>query len=76
MLTKSRSYWSNTVSGLFSWESSWPVIGSGTAAGSVDRDAVVVRGAAQNGKSYMIGLSPLQYKNAVILPQLALPTYH
>jgi len=59
-------YWGPVVDGLFSWESSWPLrVGKGGMfPGDVSPDVKVMRGTAEHGKSYMIGLSPLQYKNA------------
>lgn len=62
-------YWGDVVDGLFSWESSWPSLdGDGSELpGSTALDAKVLQGTASRGKSYMIGISPLQYKNAVSL---------
>lgn len=51
------SYWGNIVDGLFSWESNWPQIGSGTTPGDVTQDQKVFGGAVMHGKQYMIGMS-------------------
>ncbi|KAK6850592.1 hypothetical protein PG995_004773 [Apiospora arundinis] len=54
------NYWGKTVDGLFTWETVWP-----SAAGEVtiDRDNKVAQGAVDHSKSYMVGLSSLQYKH-------------
>lgn len=59
-------YWGDVVDGLFSWECTWPVIGA-TNAGDMTNDTLLVNGTETHGKEYMVGLSPLQYKNAVSL---------
>ncbi|GME42242.1 Glycoside hydrolase family 71 [Neofusicoccum parvum] len=56
-------YWGDVVDGLFSWESSWPNVGQKNI-GDISLDKKVAAGAVQRKKSYMIGLSMLQYKNA------------
>lgn len=58
------SYWGDVVDGIFSWESTWPEVDSGTTPGSVSRDVTVLAGAKSNDKLYMAGLSPLQFKNS------------
>ncbi|CAF9933479.1 MAG: hypothetical protein ALECFALPRED_005605 [Alectoria fallacina] len=60
------SYWGNLVDGLFSWEAAWPVVGDSNSAdcGSMSPDIPVINGALNHGKSYMIALSTLQYKDA------------
>jgi hypothetical protein len=57
-------YWGGVVDGLFSWDSAWPVVDSGTTPGAVSRDATVLAGAKNHEKLYMIALSALQFKNA------------
>ncbi|TVY88433.1 Mutanase [Lachnellula willkommii] len=57
------SYWGDVVDGLFSWESTWPNVGA-TNDGDVTLDTTVSAGAVAHGKTYMIGLSLLQYKDA------------
>jgi hypothetical protein len=49
------AYWNNSVDGLFSWDSCWPNR-SDTDAGSIERDQVVIDGAAKNHKTYMVGM--------------------
>ncbi|TVY25040.1 Mutanase [Lachnellula hyalina] len=57
------SYWGSVVDGLFSWESTWPNVGA-TNDGDLTLDTTVQAGAVAHGKTYMIGLSLLQYKDA------------
>lgn len=61
-------YWGDVVDGLFSWESMWPqdpTIGPGQAyPGDTSLDEIVIAGTAKHHKSYMVGLSTLQYKDA------------
>ncbi|CAM1506137.1 Fc.00g057780.m01.CDS01 [Cosmosporella sp. VM-42] len=57
------SYWGGVVDGVFSWESAWPNVGN-TNAGDISLDQTVVAGTKSHGKSYMMPLSTLQYKNA------------
>lgn len=54
------NYWAKTVDGLFTWETAWPA-----AAGEVEvaRDNKVLAAAVDHQKSYMVGLSSLQYKH-------------
>ncbi|WKT51246.1 hypothetical protein QSH57_016216 [Fusarium oxysporum f. sp. vasinfectum] len=61
-----RSYWGPIVDGIFSWESAWPERKGfgGKYAGDVSIDVPVLSGAHKHDKLYMMGLSPLQYKNA------------
>ncbi|GME58339.1 glucan endo-alpha-glucosidase agn1 [Neofusicoccum parvum] len=60
------SYWGGVVDGLFSWEAMWPERNGlgGAFPGDTGPDETVAAGAEQRGKDYMIGLSPLQYKDA------------
>ncbi|KAJ0152877.1 Berberine bridge enzyme-like 21 [Fusarium oxysporum f. sp. albedinis] len=60
------SYWGPIVDGIFSWESAWPERKGfgGKYAGDVSIDVPVLSGAHKHDKLYMMGLSPLQYKNA------------
>ncbi|SCV50154.1 uncharacterized protein FFFS_09366 [Fusarium fujikuroi] len=60
------SYWGPIVDGIFSWESAWPERKGfgGKYAGDVSIDVPVLAGAHKHDKLYMMGLSPLQYKNA------------
>ncbi|KAH8766703.1 hypothetical protein F5883DRAFT_617262, partial [Diaporthe sp. PMI_573] len=50
-----------------SWESAWPQIADSVSSkpGDVSKDEKVPSSASGRDKGYMIGLSPLQYKNAV-----------
>ncbi|KAE9964512.1 hypothetical protein BLS_008270 [Venturia inaequalis] len=60
-------YWGSIVDGLFSWESAWPPAVSGLGGaypGDIGLDKIVQDGATARGKTYMIALSPLQYKNS------------
>lgn len=56
-------YWGGVVDGLFSWESTWPKVGAKND-GDVSLDNTVKGGASARGKSYMAGLSMLQYKDS------------
>lgn len=55
------------MDGLFSWEAAWPERAGygGAYPGDVGPDAPVAAGAEARGKDYMVGLSALQYKDAV-----------
>ncbi|RAK77969.1 uncharacterized protein BO72DRAFT_376165 [Aspergillus fijiensis CBS 313.89] len=62
-------YWGNLTDGLFSWESAWPALGQDAAdqsggIGGVARDQVIIDAAENEGASYMIPLSLMQYKNS------------
>ncbi|PYI22706.1 hypothetical protein BO99DRAFT_429649 [Aspergillus violaceofuscus CBS 115571] len=59
-------YWGDVVDGIFSWETSWPERKGfgGLTAGDVSVDVLPMAGAHNRSKPYMMGLSPLQYKNA------------
>ncbi|KAI1083428.1 glycosyl hydrolase family 71-domain-containing protein [Whalleya microplaca] len=59
-------YWSGVVDGLFSWEASWPTRNGkgGSFPGDISPDEPVIQGVLKRNKHYMIGLSPIQYKNA------------
>lgn len=59
-------YWGPVVDGIFSWETAWPERGGfgGKFAGDVSIDVTMAKSAAKHKKMYMMGLSPLQYKNA------------
>ncbi|KAI0006688.1 glycosyl hydrolase family 71-domain-containing protein [Xylariaceae sp. FL0662B] len=60
------AYWGDVVDGLFSWESSWTTRNGkgGSFPGDISPDKPVIQGVLKRHKYYMIGLSPLQYKNA------------
>lgn len=64
-----RAYWGSVVDGLFSWEAAWPKFGGfgGNFPGDISPDVTVMNGARAHNKTYMIGVSPLQYKDAVSL---------
>ncbi|PYI11000.1 hypothetical protein BO78DRAFT_304565 [Aspergillus sclerotiicarbonarius CBS 121057] len=59
-------YWGDVVDGIFSWETAWPARKGygGLTAGDVSVDMLPMAGAHNRSKPYMMGLSPLQYKNA------------
>ncbi|EEU34917.1 uncharacterized protein NECHADRAFT_79819 [Fusarium vanettenii 77-13-4] len=59
-------HWGQVVDGLFSWESAWPLReGKGGAfPGDIGPDKPLMAGMKKYNKKYMIGLSPLQYKDA------------
>jgi glucan endo-1,3-alpha-glucosidase len=50
------TYWGPMVDGLFSWESTWPVIDA-TDDGNITLDVTVMAGATAQNKPYMIGMS-------------------
>ncbi|KAL2291156.1 hypothetical protein FJTKL_13817 [Diaporthe vaccinii] len=67
----SEAWWGNwgpVLDGVSSWESAWPqIVGSDPSKpGDVSKDEKVLTSANGRDKGYMIGLSPLQYKNAFI----------
>lgn len=67
MLTLSRYYWGDVVDGIFSWESAWPErmgVG-GLFPGDVSVDLLPLKGAHAHNAPYMMGLSPMQYKDSV-----------
>ncbi|KAI0198279.1 glycoside hydrolase [Astrocystis sublimbata] len=56
--------WGDVVDGVFSWETNWP--GEADSPGtnvSSSRDEAVKKAADDAGKSYIMGLSSLQYKH-------------
>lgn len=57
------AYWGSVVDGLFSWESAWPNVGASNV-GDVSLDNTVIAGTSARGKTYMMAVSALQYKNA------------
>lgn len=59
-------YWGDYVDGLFSWESAWPERAGlgGQYPGDISPDQTVIGGTSSRGKSYMMPLSSLQYKDA------------
>ncbi|KAL7946861.1 glycoside hydrolase [Trichoderma barbatum] len=59
-------YWGHVLDGMFSWETAWPARGGvgGLYPGDVSVDVSVLRAAHDHGKRYMIGVSPLQYKDS------------
>ncbi|KAI1819253.1 glycoside hydrolase family 71 protein [Xylaria intraflava] len=56
--------WSDAVDGVFSWETNWPDVSDtpGTNVSSA-RDQAVKEAADTAGKTYVMGLSTLQYKH-------------
>ncbi|GME35786.1 glycoside hydrolase family 71 protein [Neofusicoccum parvum] len=56
-------YWGDVVDGIFSWESTWPIRGKSDTS-AFKNDSWVREGAFSNDKSYMLGMSMLQYKNS------------
>ncbi|KAI0854999.1 glycoside hydrolase family 71 protein [Xylaria cubensis] len=56
--------WGNAIDGVFSWETNWPDVSDtpGTNVSSA-RDAAVKQAADSVGKTYVMGLSTLQYKH-------------
>ncbi|KAH8193612.1 hypothetical protein TruAng_012222 [Truncatella angustata] len=57
-------YWGHTIQGAFSWETAWPRVGVPVSADDYSVDQVVVDRMFQHIKSYIIPLSPLQYKDS------------
>ncbi|KAL3483415.1 glycoside hydrolase [Aspergillus germanicus] len=57
------SQYNDIVDGYFSWESAWPQSIHGPENISSAGDQAVMNFARSTGKSYMMGLSALQYKN-------------
>ncbi|QDS76562.1 hypothetical protein FKW77_006819 [Venturia effusa] len=60
-------YWGGLVDGLFSWEAAWPPATTGVGGaypGDISLDRTVQAAALSRGKTYMMALSALQYKNA------------
>lgn len=55
--------WGVLIAGLFSWESTWPALGQVSTLQSVAVDQKPAWTKERN-KTYMIGLSMLQYKNS------------
>ncbi|KAI1187603.1 glycoside hydrolase family 71 protein [Nemania serpens] len=56
--------WGDIVDGVFSWETNWPDVSDTPAANvSSARDESVKRAADAAGKTYIMGLSTLQYKH-------------
>ncbi|TAQ88748.1 hypothetical protein B7494_g2922 [Chlorociboria aeruginascens] len=58
------SYWGGLLQGTFSWEAAWPQVGISATTDDISLDQVAINGAVAHGKTYMIALSPLQYKDA------------
>lgn len=59
-------HWGGVVDGLFTWESAWPLrdgVG-GAFPGDIAPDLPLIEGMKKYKRQYMIGLSPLQYKDA------------
>lgn len=63
------AYWEDLLEGTFSWELAWPErAGKGADfPGDISKDLIVMDSMKEHKKDYMIGLSSLQYKNAVSL---------
>ena len=59
-------HWGRVIEGVFGWESAWPYsdTSGGQYPGDVRSDVQVASGLTARGKSYMMPLSALQYKNA------------
>ncbi|KAI5865695.1 glycoside hydrolase family 71 protein [Durotheca rogersii] len=55
--------WGDAVDGVFSWETAWPDTSDVPVNVSSARDEAVKSAADAAGKTYMMGLSPLQYKH-------------
>ncbi|KAI1848594.1 hypothetical protein JX265_011552 [Neoarthrinium moseri] len=55
--------WGGVVHGIFSWETTWPSTSDTTSNVSTSQDDAIMTSAHKAGKSYMIGLSSLQYKH-------------
>ncbi|OJD38735.1 glycoside hydrolase family 71 [Diplodia corticola] len=55
--------WDGVIDGLFDWESAWPERGLSNTQ-SIAADVVQVDSTASQNKTYMIGMSMLQYKNS------------
>lgn len=55
-------YWGDLVQGVFSWETTWPKVGIETYSDDIDQ--IVIDGTYKHVKSYMVPLSPLQYKDS------------
>ncbi|KAI0506922.1 glycoside hydrolase family 71 protein [Xylaria bambusicola] len=56
--------WGDVVDGVFSWETNWPDVADTPGANvSSTRDEAVKNAADAAGKTYIMGLSPLQYKH-------------
>ncbi|KAL1624390.1 hypothetical protein SLS56_007794 [Neofusicoccum ribis] len=55
--------WGDIVDGLFSWESVWPLRGQANTLSIADDDDYRAS-TSKADKSYMVGLSMLQYKNS------------
>ncbi|BCS30705.1 glycoside hydrolase family 71 protein [Aspergillus puulaauensis] len=57
------SNFNDIVDGYFSWESTWPASNNGPANVSADGDVTLIEFSHNARKDYMMGISPLQYKN-------------
>ena len=55
--------WGSIVDGAFSWETAWPLPGDSPANVSISQDEAVMAGMHGASKTYMVPLSPLQYKH-------------
>ncbi|KAI0007209.1 glycoside hydrolase family 71 protein [Xylariaceae sp. FL0662B] len=55
--------WGSAVDGVFSWETAWPPESDKPGNVSSSMDEAVKKAADAAKKSYMMGLSPLQYKH-------------
>ncbi|RWA15045.1 hypothetical protein EKO27_g19 [Xylaria grammica] len=56
--------WGDVVDGVFSWETNWPEVSDTPGANvSSSRDEAVKKAADAAGKTYVMGLSSLQYKH-------------
>ncbi|KAI0149494.1 glycoside hydrolase family 71 protein [Xylariaceae sp. FL1272] len=55
--------WGDALDGVFTWETAWPGQSSSPSNVSDSRDKTVMDGASDAGKTYIMGLSPLQYKH-------------
>ncbi|OCL08544.1 glycoside hydrolase family 71 protein [Glonium stellatum] len=59
------AYWEDVIDGAFSWEAAWPIPGryGGAFPGDIAPDKTVIAGTAAHGKSYMMAISALLYRN-------------
>ncbi|OBT71086.1 hypothetical protein VF21_09830 [Pseudogymnoascus sp. 05NY08] len=55
--------WGGAIDGVFSWETAWPYASETPMNVTSEKDVAVKNAADAAGKSYMMGLSTLQYKH-------------
>jgi glucan endo-1,3-alpha-glucosidase len=56
-------YWNDAIDGSFSWESTWPGNSEKHLNATTEKDEAVMRVTHDHDKTYMMGLSSLQYKH-------------